>query len=304
MKKKTKSKEKHNLQKRLQNELAIQPDDSPKEYFTRIKHFANPGDVVASMAAIKRFWEVTGRKVVFCQKVNQIAAYYPGATHPTTNEHGQNVCVNDAIYDMLVPLVESQPYIHKMEKYEGQNINIDFDVIRGDKVFVNMPNMMIQAWIMYAHPDLATDLSKPWIELPEKPDHPVRKQVNGKVILNFTERYRNLIIDYFFLKKYAPDLVFAGTEREHWLFCNQWQLAIPRLEIKDFLEYAYAVKYARFLFGNQSLGWNLAEAMKKPRIVELCRYAANCQPHVGEDSYGFFHQVGAEYYFKVLHNKT
>lgn len=303
MKKQTTKKSKvHDLPKRLKNELAaVTPP--PPEYHTTIKHFANLGDIVAVMAAVKKYWDITQRKVDFVQQINALAQYYPGATHPTTNADGQNVCVNDAGFDMMKPLLESQPYIHKMVKYEGQHIDLDFDVIRG-KTFVNLPNGMIQSWIMYAFPDLAADLTKPWIELPDAPEHPIRKQVDGKIILNFTERYRNQLTDYFFLQNYAPDLIFAGTEREHWLFCNKWKLNIPRLEVKDFLEYAYAIKYARFLTGNQSLGWNIAESMKTPRILELCQYAPNCMPFVGEDSYGFFHQVGLEYYWRVLYNKT
>lgn len=291
------------LSKRLESELAITPIVPIEESYTRIKHFANLGDIIAVLPAVKRYWEITGRKVIFCQQINALAAYYAGATHPTVNESGQNVCVNDAMFEMIKPLLESQPYIHKIEKYEGQRIDLDFDVIRG-KTFVGMPNLMIQSWIMYAFPDLAYNLSKQWIELPEVKNHPILKQVKGKIILNFTERYRNDIIDYFFLKKYMPDLIFAGTEKEYWLFCNRWQLTMPRLEVKNFLEYAYAIKYSRFLLGCQSFGWNIAQAMLKPRVLELCKFAPNCQPFVGDDSYGFFHQIGAEYYFRLLYNQT
>lgn len=273
-----------------------------EENHTRIKHLANLGDIVAVMAAMRRYWEVTGRKVILSQVVNTPAAYYQGAVHPTTNDDGTQVCVNNAMFEMMKPLVESQKYMAKMEKYEGQSIHLDFDVIRG-KTFVGMPNLMIQSWIMYAYPDLACDLSKPWIELPEVKNHHVIKQVRNKVILNFTERYRNHVIDYYFLKKYAPNLVFAGTEREHFKFCNQWALAIPRLDVKNFLDYAYAIKHCRFLLGNQSLGWNLSQAMGTPRILEICQYAPNCQPFIGADSYGFYHQVGVEYYFRVLFDK-
>jgi hypothetical protein len=284
----------------FQNELpASTPSDNG---CPRVKHFANPGDAIAVLGALKKYYDVTERKVIFCQQVNQLAQYYPGAVHPTVNEAGQNVCVNNAIFDMLAPLIASQHYIHSVERYEGQRVDMDFDVIRG-KTFVNLPHGMIQAWVVFAFPDLAFDISKPWVSLPDD-YHPVQEQTRGKVIINFTERYRNSMMDYFYLKGFAPDLVFAGTEREHFLFCNQWQLTIPRLEIKDFLEYAYAIKASKFFLGNQSFGWNLAEAMKHPRVLELCQYAANCQPMIGEDSYGYYHQIANEYYFRTLYNKT
>lgn len=285
---------------RLKNELAVQP---PEQQYTRFKHSVNPGDLVGAMGAIKKFYDITKRKAIVAQSTSMIAAYYQGATHPTTNADGVNVCCNDAMWEMLKPLIESQYYIHSFEKYSGQQIDIDFDVIRG-KTFVNMPNGALPSWIPIAFPDLAFDMSKPWIELDGKCPVYIKKQVSSKAIINFTERYRNGVIDYFFLKSYASDLVFAGTEREHWLFCQKWQLDIPRLEVKNFLDLAYAIKESRFILANQSLNWNIAEAMKTPRILEICQFAPNCQMMIGEDSYGFYHQVGVEYYFRVLYNKS
>lgn len=288
------------LPQRLKNELAEQPSG---ESTVKIKHSVNLGDIVASLAAVKTYWEITGRRATFLQSLNMPAAYYPGAVHPTMDEQGVNVCVNEPMFNMMKPLVDAQPYIASFEKYAGQTYDLDFDVIRG-KTFVNLPNGSIQSWIMYAFPDLAYDISKAWMEVPGDCPPNIKEQVDGKIILNFTERYRNDKIDYFFLQNYAPDIVFAGTEREHWLFCQRWQLNVPRLAINDFLDYAHAIKNCRFLLGNQSLGWNIAEAIKAPRILEVCQYAVNCLPFYGEHSYGFYHQVGVEYYFRRLYNKT
>jgi hypothetical protein len=268
---------------------------------TTVKHMANLGDIIAVMPACKKYYDITKRKVHFLQRKNVKAAYYQGAVHPTVDENGENVCINQAMFDMIKPLIDVQPYIHAFDSYEGQNVHLDFDVIR-EKTFVNMPNGSIQAWIFYAFPDLACDLTQPWISLPEE-SHPVQDQTRGKIVLNFTERYRNQITDYFFLKKHAPDLVFSGTEREHWLFCNAWQLNVPRLQVTNFLELAYALKACRFTMSNQSMLWNMCEAMQIPRILEVCRYAPNCMPFYSEHSVGFYHQVGAEYYFKVFDNK-
>ncbi len=289
----------HELQPRLKNELASNIP-SP-ELYTTFKHAVNLGDLYAAMGTMKKYYEVTKRKVKVLQQINLQAAYYPGAVHPTTND-GIMVTMNEPMFNMIKPLVESQEYIHSMETYSGQKVDIDLDVIR-QKTFVNLPHGAIQGWVPMAYPDLAFDLSKAWITLSGKCEKKIKDQVKGKVILNFTERYRNGIIDYFFLKNYAPDLVFAGTEVEHWKFCNQWQLSIPRLEIDNFLQLGYALKEARFSLSNQSSLWNLAEAMKTPRVLEVCNFAQNCQVMVGEHSYGFFHQVGVEYYFRVLYNK-
>lgn len=306
MKKKSfnKLRKSHDLANRLKTELAHNEIIPPKsEHYTRVLHTVNPGDLVAAMGAIKKYYDITKRKCIVVQSISTLAAYYPGAVHPTVNESGQNITCNSAMWDMLKPLIESQEYVHSFEKYEGQPCDLDFSVIR-NKTNVNLPHGSIQGWIPLAFPDLSFDLSKPWITLSgECPKH-IKKQVLNKVVINFTERYRNNNIDYFFLQNYSPDLIFAGTEREHWLFCNKWNLNIPRLEVKDFLELAYGLKEARFLLSNQSLNWNICEAAKFNRILELCNYAQNCIHMVGDNSYGFFYQVGVEYYFRLLYNTT
>jgi hypothetical protein len=152
---------------------------------------------------------------------------------------------------------------------------------------------------MYAYPDLAYDLSKSWIDLPDR-DLPIIDEVKDKVIINLTERYRNGHISYYFLRKFKNKLIFAGTEREYLLFVNRWGIDMPHLKVNDFLELAYAIKNCKFLLGNQSMCWGIAEAMKSPRVLELCEFAPNCMPFVGDKSYGFFHQVGVEHYVDIL----
>ncbi len=272
-------------------------------YMPIFKHSVNPGDLVAAMGAIKKYYDITKSKCIVAQTLNVKAQYYSGATHPTLDQSGNAVTCNEKMWGMLKPLIESQDYIQSFEKYEGQRVDIDFDVIRG-KTNINMPHGPIQGWLPLAFPDLSFDMSKQWITLKGKcPEH-IRKQVHRKVIVNFTERYRAPMVDYFFLKNYSPDLVFAGTEKEYFLFCNSWGITCPRLEVEDFLELAYALKACRFFLGNQSMGWNLCQAMLVPRVLEMCNFADNCFPMIGEDSSGYFYQVGAEYNFRTMYNKT
>lgn len=262
----------------------------------RFKHLANSGDVISSLAGLKKHYELTGNRVIFCQQLDVVAQYYAGANHPVKDKEGRMVCMNQKMYSMLTPLLKSQEYIENTEVYVGQHIDFDLDVIR-QKIFVNLPYMAIQQWIMLAFPDLATDLSKPWINVE------AAKGYEDKIIVNFTDRYRNHVINYFFLKEYSENLIFAGAKEEHRNFCREWFLDIPYLEVKDFLELAQIIKGCKFLLSNQSMCWNIAEAMKSPRILEMCNIAPNCQPFIGEDSYGFFHQIGLEYYVKLLFNK-
>jgi len=269
----------------------------------QFRHSVNIGDLVAAMGAIKKYYELTKRKAIILQTIGFQAQYYQGAEHPIVDESGKNVTVNQQVFDMVKPLIESQEYVHSMERYNGQRIDVDFDVIRG-KTFVNLPHGPITGWIPIAFPDLGFDASQPWIKLNDAECPPeIKGQVVGKVLLNFTARYRAKV-DYYFLKNYAPDLIFTGTEKEHWEFCNQWQLNIPKLKINNFLDVAYAIKEARFFMGNQSMAWGISQAIGKPRLLEMCNFADNCFPGIGEESYGYFYQLGAEHNFRELYNKT
>jgi hypothetical protein len=293
----------HQLTPKLQSELANNGIIKKLDQFTaKVFHAVNPGDLISAMGAIRKYWQLTGRKVVVIQSTQQLAAYYQGASHPTVNEYGENVCCNQQMLQMLKPLIESQEYVHSFEKYEGQKFDLDFNTIRG-KTQVNLPHGAIQNWVPLAFPDLAFDISEKWIDIPDEcPEH-IKEQVKGKVLLNFTERYRNPSIDYFFLQNYAPDLIFAGTEREHWLFTNTWNVNIPRLQVNDFLELAHAIKNARFLLGNQSFNWNLANAMQAPRLLELCSFAQNCIHNIGKYNFGYFYQIGVEHYFRLMYKE-
>jgi len=274
----------------------------PSGVCVQIRHGVNIGDLISAMGCIKKYYAVTKRKAIVLQTCNGLAQYYAGAVHPVTDEYGRQVTCNQYMFDMAKPLIESQDYVERMEVYSGQRIDVDFDVIRG-KTFVNMPHGTIQGWLPIAFPDLSFDISKPWIELRDECPTKIRGQVAGKVILNFTERYR-MKIDYFFLQQYAPDLIFAGTEGEYAQFCNQWGLTIPRLDVGNFLELAYALKECRFLLSNQSMCWNLAQAMGVKRVLEMCSYADNCFPNIGEGSEGGFYQLNIEYHFRTMYNQT
>lgn len=279
------------------------------------KHFANLGDIMAAMPSMKSFYQNTKRKAILYQQLNVEGHYFQGAKHPTVDENGMQVMCNQTMFDMIRPLVIAQEYIHDMQVYKGQSINVNFDTIRSE-VNVNMPYGAIQQWLFIAYPDLAYDLSKAWIEVGEVDISdcgilhnglvtamlPI-ENIESKIIVNFTERYRNAAISYYFLKNAQSFLLFAGTKNEHELFCKAWDIDIPRLHINNFLQLAYIIKKAKFLLSNQSFLWNLAEAMKTPRLLEYCAHAPNCQSFIGEHSYAYYKQAGVEYYFRLLFNK-
>jgi len=291
--------------------------------FTTYFHAVNSGDLVAAMAAFKEVWRKTGRKAVIYQQLNRAGNYYPGAVHPVRSEAGEMVTMNKAMFDLIRPLLLSQPYIEDFRVWSGEKYSVNLDRIHGE-VFVNMPHGSINRWLFYAFPDMACDLSKPWVELRQPlgiakliEDHStefsvvnetgiklgrldeIQKEVSGKIIVNRTQRYHNDKITYHFLRPMEDRCIFAGTNTEHNEFCKEWKLQIPRLEITNFLELAYALKFAKMFLGNQSMCWNIAEAMKIPRVLEICPFAENCIP-CGTDGYDFYYTGAMEYYVEQI----
>lgn len=266
-----------------------------------VKHFANIGDLISTLAGLKSYAESKNRTIIFCQQIN-IAGDYFGQEHPTVDKDNNKVMCNNQMFQMMKPLLLSQKYISDFQVYNGQAVDIDLDIIRA-KMFVNIPHQAIQQWPIMAFHELATDLSRAWISIPNKYDNLIDDTISDKVILNFTERYRNNVINYFFLKKHQDKLIFSGTIKEHNLFSQKWGLDIPYLQVDNFLELAVALKKCRFFLGNQSFCWNLCEAQKTPRILEIHQHSPNCQAFIGKYSYGFLHQTSVEYYFDLLMNK-
>ena len=281
---------------------------------TYLKHNANIGDLIAALIICKSYFERTDRKVVICQQLNVKAHYYAGATHPTLH-NGEMVMCNSDMLKMITPLLMAQEYIAGVEEYVGQEIHIDTTLIR-EKFWVNMPYHAIQQWLMILFPDCVGDISKAWVSVSEtdlsgckaiykdNSELPVTLDfLKEKAIVNFTQRYRNPSLDYFYLENYKDNVLFSGTKNEYNEFTDKFKLNIPYLQVNDFLQLAYVIKSSKFLLSNQSFQWNLAAAMCTPRSLELCPHAPNCQPFIGEDNYGYYYQLANVLYFEMLMSK-
>jgi len=306
-----------------------------KNKIITIKHTVNSGDLIANLASIKHVCESMGRKALIYQQLDMEAIYYPGATHPVTDDKGKMVTMNKKQFDLLQPLVLVQPYVAGFAPFEGQEVMVDLGKMRGE-MNINMPYMDIRLWPSLIWPDMCPDISQPWLEganvilgigrgikinydktvTEETPTGPhtilagssVTKYgipIEDKVIINFTDRYRNSNIHYYWLKEYQDHIVFAGTAGEHKSFCDKWKLDIPYLVVDNFLHLAEAIRHCRFFMGNQSMCWGIADAMKvTPRILEYCTWVPNCTWGIGPDSYAYLYQHNAEFYFKKLFNQT
>lgn len=280
-------------------------------------HNCNSGDLIAALLCLQEAYRKCHKKAIIYQVLDMPGHYMPGLIHSVKNDKGIQVTFNQKMFDMMRPLLLAQEYIEDFQVYDGQKIDIDLTIIRESvvgtedesvkphtiiraKQFVNIPYLPLPTWLMVAFPNLACDISKPWISLPEED---VEDSISDYVLVNRTERYKSLDMDYRFLKKYQSGLLFIGTEKEHYQFCKEFELDFSRLQVENFLELAQALRACRFFIGNQSFPWNLANAMGVPRILEMFDQAPNCLPFVGEDNYGTYWTEHFEYHFEQLYNK-
>jgi hypothetical protein len=259
-------------------------------------HSGSIGDVWASIPVLKTYYEKTGNKANLFLKKDVPAFYYEGATHPTKNEAGEMVMLNDAMIKMMAPLLEAQECIAMAKVWEDEEIDWRLEMIR--ETYVMMPYGSISRWYFYVFPDMACDLSKAWLDVPDSTEDLAK----GKVIITRSERYQNNRINYEFLKPYEDDCLFIGTMREYNNFCMQFGLNIEKFHVNDFLHMAQAIKQCRFHVTNQTMANQMSTGLQHPSILEVCGDAPNCIP-IGEDRYDFLSQTALEYYFKTLYDK-
>lgn len=260
---------------------------------TSFLHSGSIGDCWAAIPAINEHYKKTGKKVVLYLEKDRKAFYYEGAVHPTKSADGEQVMLNEAMINLMIPLFKEQECIADCLVWNGEKIQVDLNMIRD--TFVNMPNGDLRRWYFYPFPDLSCDLSPKYITVPDAEED----YAKGKLIIARSERYRNENIDYSFLKPYEDDLLFSGTMREYNNFCMTFDLNIKKLIVKDFKHLAQCLKQSKGLMSNQTMIFQIAEGLKIPRVVELCNFAANVIP-VGENAFDFYAPQAAEYYFHVL----
>jgi hypothetical protein len=241
------------------------------------KHGCFAGDLIYALAGIKTICESSDHKAVIYQWLNQQGRLYEGAEHP----YGSSM-MNKYAFDMLKPLIESQDYVESFNEWKGEKVMVDMDMIR--QVKNHMPYGNIVTWLAMVFAEMRPKYWEPWITL----NHPAmyNKALEGMILINRTSRYHGQWIDYFFLKEYQERLMFIGMPEEHKQFCMEWGFTIPHYVVNDFLELAIALKSCKLFIGNQSMCFAIAEAMKVPRILEICDFAPNVHP-CGEGGYYF-----------------
>jgi len=273
-----------------------------------------PGDLINFLPGIKHVCERDNKKAVIMLGLD-IEWQSPWAStrqQPSTLTKGT--------MESLMPLLMSQDYIedvvswqevdpkrYKMwvdffrmlrtgkEMYDFHNVNFN-GIIDLDKIYLApniIPHGNIHRWPWYCYPDMACNLAEPWLFV--EPD----EGLGDYIVVNRTLRARNKNIDYDFLKPYQDKIMFVGHEEEAVDFMNDNEINVFYAQPRDLLELATIIRSARFFIGNQSLCFALAEAMKVPRILEVCPEMP-CVVPSGHQAYDALFTSTMEYYFNEL----
>ena len=244
-------------------------------------HSGTSGDLVNSLPVIKEL-----SKTHKCR-------LYVGVDKPLEKFRPNNYSpylLPTHTYKMLMPLLKSQNYLSEVEKFNGQSIDINFDIFRDFPMSLQFDNLRY-----YFHvAGIQADVLSPYINVNE------HEKIKNKIVIHRTFRYRNHLINYKFLQKFN-DLVFIGIMKEY----DDLKKDINNLQFhdcKDHLEMAMIIKSSRFFIGNSSVGHSIAEGLKVPRILEASPDFPAAYPH-GDDAYDFYFQNHFEKQCTYLDNK-
>ncbi|SFC68626.1 hypothetical protein SAMN05421780_10886 [Flexibacter flexilis DSM 6793] len=246
------------------------------------KHSGNVGDIIYALPSIIA-----------------LSMHKPSHLYLHLNQKGCSkdhplggVMLNEKIAEMIKPLLEAQPYINSVGIYDGQQpVTYNLDLFRELPVSSCLGD--ISRWYFQIF-DTNYDLSRAWIQAIPNNNY------KDTIVWARSERYQNPHLDFSFLAQY-PKIVFVGLDHEYQLAKKQ----VPNIEhvkVKDFLELAQLIAGAKLFIGNQSFPYALAEAMKVPRILELCYYTPNVVIH-GENGYDTYFQANLEKRISALYEK-
>jgi SAM-dependent methyltransferase len=180
-------------------------------------------------------------------------------------------------------LLEGEDYIEAVEVWDGSVPTYDLDDFREVEVDANLLSMghltKFGVW---------EDLSKPWLKV--KPKHV------ADIVVNRTWRYHGPFA-WDELSEWLDRCVFVGSVDEYEDFMESTALETPRYETKTYLELARVIAGSKLFVGNQSFPYALSEALKVPRILEVCPVCPNCNP-IGSNGFTSLTQDILRHYLK------
>jgi len=244
-------------------------------------HSGHLGDIINSLPVIK---EISKNKK--CSLYLEANKLLPGHLQDTNHPFGKYFLSENPIKKIL-PLLHKQTYIKKVDVFNNQNVDVDLNLFREMPINFNLDSVRWYFHLTGIH----GELDKPY--LVNVGDHKIKKNIT----IIRTKKRRNYLINYNFLKNY-DDILFLGLIDEY----DDLKEKIPNMEFydcKDFLEMAQIINSSKVFIGNLSFGFTIAEALKKPRLLESGPDFPLVYPN-GKNAYDFYFQDHFENLLKKL----
>lgn len=227
-----------------------------------VVHSGNAGDIIYALPTIRRIGELSGKPVAFYLKLDQPHQLGRQYTHPLGT-----VMMNRKMAEMLLPLLDSQPYIHHAAIHAGEPEHFDLDKFRRAGMMLDRGD--VARWYALTT-GVSPQLHLPWLQV--QPD----SRFSRSIVVSRSERYRNTLLDYSILAQY-DDVVFVGIESEYALM-REVLPGIRWVQVDDFRELAGIIAGSALFVGNQSFPYSIAEALKHPRVLEVFWQSPNVMP--------------------------
>lgn len=197
-------------------------------------HSGDAGDIIAGLAAVKEL----------CEKENAKALLLLDTTGGfTCNDIELNRIVlaqsrntglrfNDKMYDFIFPLISSQPYITKVEKWNSNlQINVDFNLNEFRRKFIdkNIGNLTNQNLVFLHQLAIGLEIGYKgqWL-------FPTNENEYHDIIISRSSRMQSAHV--FFVaheKQFKDKAELIGTDFEYELFENAMQYKVKRLDIEN-----------------------------------------------------------------------
>jgi hypothetical protein len=209
--------------------------------------------------------------------------YHSGATGdviyslPTIKALGGgifNVQLPDHLYDTILPLLESQEYIHEVKKgreLTGTIYNLDLFRSNIDLHLTHLVQLHLQSFQI-----IDETWKQGWLKV-----EPIK---SNNSFVNITPRYISLTTDWIkeinFLKDNSDNVYFIGLESEY----EPYKHLIERYEIKDYLELAQLQLGAKYVSGNQSSFMAVAQGLGRDYRMSQAEGHTNCNQFLPKET--------------------
>ena len=139
-------------------------------------HSGHLGDLIYALAVIKELSK-DHECHFYIQANKKINVDY--FKHPA-----KGVFIDDRMLKLFLPLMKVQKFIHKCEKYNGEEIDIDFDIFRELPVNIHFNS---PRWYFHIS-GIQVDLKDPYMDVEP------HNEIKNKIVIHRTFRHRNQLM--------------------------------------------------------------------------------------------------------------